>query len=122
MLLSFFPVLVSVGLVIVMGAVALFISSLLRPQNPYFEKRSAWECGVEPIGEANVGHFRVHFFLIAILFVVFDVETLFLFPWAVLLEDKSISSLIFIEMIIFIVVLAIGLAYAWGKGALDWFK
>ncbi len=122
MLLSFFPVLVSVGLVIVMGAVALFISSLLRPQNPYFEKRSAWECGVEPIGEANVGHFRVHFFLIAILFVVFDVETLFLFPWAVLLEDKSISSLIFIEMIVFIVVLAIGLAYAWGKGALDWFK
>ncbi len=122
MLFSFFPVLVFTGLATFMAVVAFIVSSILRPKNPYHEKLGAWECGMEPIGKANVGHFRVHFFIIAILFIVFDVETLFLFPWALLLEDKTISVLIFIEMIIFIVVLAIGLVYAWAKGALDWVK
>lgn len=120
MLLSYFPVLVMAGMVAFMGSAAFIVSSLMRPSNPYHDKLTPWECGMEPIGEANIGHFRVHFFIIAILFVVFDVETLFLFPWAVILNDKSISVLIFIEMVVFILVLAIGLIYAWGKGALDW--
>jgi NADH-quinone oxidoreductase subunit A len=99
---------------------AIVFSSLLRPKNPYSRKLSPWECGMEPVGDASVGRFRVHFFIIAILFIVFDVETLYLFPWAVLLSDSSISTLLFIEMFVFIVILVVGLAYAWGKGALDW--
>jgi NADH-quinone oxidoreductase subunit A len=98
----------------------LFVSSLLRPKNPYREKLKPWECGFEPIGEASKGHFKIHFFIIAILFIIFDVETLFLFPWAVILNDKSISMFIFVEMIIFIAILAVGLIYAWVKGALEW--
>lgn len=119
-MLNYLPILVMIGFAGFMGFAVLFIASLLRPKNPYKEKLTPWECGLEPIGEANTGRFRVHFFIIAILFVVFDVETLFLFPWATLLTDKSISLFIFVEMIIFIAVLAIGLIYAWVKGALDW--
>jgi len=120
MLLSYLPVLLMLGFVTFLAAMAIFVSSLFRPKNPYKQKLSPWECGMEPIGEANAGHFRIHFFIVAILFIVFDVETLFLFPWAVILTDKSIAVFVFIEMIIFIVVLAVGLIYAWVKGALEW--
>ena len=75
---------------------------------------------MEPQGDANEGRFRVHFFIIAILFIVFDVETLFLFPWAAILSDKRLSVFLFAEMIVFVVILAIGLIYAWVKGALEW--
>jgi NADH-quinone oxidoreductase subunit A len=109
-----------VGFVIVLGTGALVMSSLMRPRNPYREKLTAWECGMKPVGEADKGQFRVHFFIIAILFIIFDVETLFLFPWAVILSDKTISVLVFVEMFVFIVILAVGLVYAWAKGALDW--
>ena len=98
----------------------LCVSFLLRPKNPYPEKREPWECGFAPIGEASKGHFRIHYFIVAILFIVFDVETLFLFPWAVILADKSLAVFALVEMIIFIAVLAVGLIYAWVKGALDW--
>ena len=120
MLLSYLPVLVMAGLVTAVALAVLFISALLRPKNPYEGKLKPWECGLEPIGEASRGHFRIHYFVIAILFIIFDVETLFLFPWAVILSDKSISLFVFIEMIIFIGILAIGLIYAWVKGALEW--
>ncbi len=120
MLLTYLPVLLMLGFATIMALVVLFLSSIFAPKNPYKEKNKPWECGLEPIGDANQGHFRVHFFIVAILFVIFDVETLFLFPWAVLLTDKSISLFIFAEMILFVVVLAIGLIYAWQKGALDW--
>ena len=120
MLLSYLPVLIMMGLVSMMALAVLFVSSLLRPNNPYSEKLKPWECGLEPIGEASKGQFRIHFFIIAILFIIFDVETLFLFPWAVVLADKSISVFILVEMIIFIAILAVGLIYAWVKGALEW--
>ncbi len=120
MLIDYLPVLIITGFASFMGAAALFVSFLLRPSNPYREKNLPWECGMDPIGEANTGHTRIHFFIIAILFIVFDVETLFLFPWAVLLPDKGLSVFIFIEMFIFIAVLALGLVYAWVKGALEW--
>ena len=120
MLLSYLPVLIMMGLVSMMALAVLFVSSLLRPKNPYSEKLKPWECGLEPIGEASKGQFRIHFFIIAILFIIFDVETLFLFPWAVVLTDKCISVFILVEMIIFIAILAVGLIYAWVKGALEW--
>ncbi|MFQ5441486.1 MAG: NADH-quinone oxidoreductase subunit A [Thermodesulfobacteriota bacterium] len=120
MLLDYLPILIMVAVASFMGVMALIMSAVLHPKNPYKDKLSPWECGVEPIGDANVGHFRIHFFIIAILFIVFDVETLFLFPWAVIISEKSISAFIFVEMIVFIAVLAVGLVYAWVKGALDW--
>lgn len=119
-MLTYLPILMIVLMVTVMVIVPIFISKLLAPRNPYEAKGEAWECGVAPIGEADEGHFRVHFYIIAILFVIFDVETLFLFPWAVILATPEISTLLFIEMVIFVVVLAVGLIYAWAKGALDW--
>jgi NADH-quinone oxidoreductase subunit A len=120
MLLTYLPILIMMGFVSGLALAVLFVSSLLRPKNPYPAKLKPWECGLEPIGEASQGQFRVHFFIIAILFIIFDVETLFLFPWAVILADKSISLFVLVEMIIFIGVLAIGLVYAWVKGALEW--
>lgn len=120
MLLSYLPVLIMIGFVTFMALGALFASFLLRPRNPYKEKLSPWECGMEPVGEANKGHIRIHFFIIAILFIVFDVETLFLFPWAVILTEKGLSAFVFVEMVIFVAILALGLIYAWVKGALEW--
>ncbi len=119
-MLTYLAVIIMVGFVIGLGAAVLFMGSLMRPRNPYGRKLTPWECGMEPVGEASEGLFRVHYFVIAILFIVFDVETLFLFPWAVILTDKTISVLVFVEMFIFIVVLAVGLVYAWAKGALEW--
>lgn len=120
MVFSYLPVLVMIGIATVMAIGALFMSFVFRPRNPYRDKLSPWECGMEPVGDANTGHFRVHFFIIAILFIVFDVETLFLFPWAVILSEKALSSFIFVEMVVFIAILAVGLIYAWVKGALEW--
>ncbi len=120
MLLSYLPILFMIGMATFMAIGALVASFVMQPRNPYREKLTPWECGLDPIGEADSGHFRIHFFIIAILFIVFDVETLFLFPWAVLLNDVSLKMFIFIEMIIFILILGLGLIYAWAKGALDW--
>ncbi|MBI3754227.1 MAG: NADH-quinone oxidoreductase subunit A [Deltaproteobacteria bacterium] len=119
MLLSYLPVLIIVGFVTFLVIVVFFINSLLSPKNPYKDKLSPWECGMEPIGnDASAGHFKVHFFIIAILFIVFDAETLYLFPWAVVL--KKLGMVAFVEMFIFIAILLIGLIYAWAKGALEW--
>ncbi|MCP3677983.1 MAG: NADH-quinone oxidoreductase subunit A [Deltaproteobacteria bacterium] len=118
MLLTYLPVLLIIAITTAMALVVLFINAMLSPRNPYKAKLSPWECGMVPIGEADSGHFRVHFFVIAILFIIFDVETIFLFPWAVVL--KKIGIFAFVEMFIFIAVLALGLIYAWVKGALEW--
>ncbi|MEE8185967.1 MAG: NADH-quinone oxidoreductase subunit A [Thermodesulfobacteriota bacterium] len=118
MLLAYLPVLIIFAFTTTLAFIVLFINSMLSPKNPYKEKLSPWECGMEPIGDASSGHFRIHFFVIAILFIIFDVETIFLFPWAVVL--KKIGIFAFVEMFIFIAMLAIGLIYAWAKGALEW--
>lgn len=125
MLLTYFPVLVIMALVTVMGVAPLILNAILvptRPQGDFGLKGTPWECGMVPIGEANTGQFRIHFFIIAILFVVFDVETMFLFPWAVILTDPDLAILVFIEMVVFILILVVGLVYAWAKGGLDWVK
>lgn len=118
MLITYLPVLIIVGFVLFIAFSVLFINSLVSPKKPSHEKLTPWECGMEPVGNAAVGHFRIHFFIIAILFIVFDVETLFLFPWAVVLRSMGLFA--FIEMFIFIAILVVGLVYAWKKGALEW--
>jgi NADH-quinone oxidoreductase subunit A len=116
--MEFLPVLImAVGIVLVALA-TLFVSSLLRPSNPYPAKNMPYECGMDPVGEAAGGRFRVQFFVLAILFVIFDVETMFLFPWAVVLKEIGLVG--YVEMFVFMLLLLVGFAYAWLKGALEW--
>ncbi len=100
-------------------AVSLFMSRMVRPSNKTKEKLSTYECAETPVGDARI-HFNIQYYLIVIVFLIFDVEVLFLYPWAVQL--KTLGGLGFIEMVIFIEVLIIGLAYAWRKEALDWIQ
>jgi len=94
-----------------------FVSSLIRPTKPEPEKYVTYECSILPVGDARVQH-NVQYYLIALLFAVFDVEIVFLFPWA--LVFPSLGLLAVLEMFIFILILVVGLAYAWKKGALEW--
>lgn len=98
-------------------AVAFIIAYLLAPH--YFDraKASTYECGMVPIG-ANWGQIHVRYYIFAILFLIFDVETVFLYPWAVVFVD--IGAFAFWEMMLFIVILLFGLTYAWKKGVLQW--
>jgi len=94
-----------------------FLSRLLRPKHPYREKNINYECAEEPIGSSWI-QFNNRFYIFALIFVIFDVEVVFLFPWAVAFGRLGLFALI--EMVIFILVLFFGLFYAWRKGALKW--
>ncbi len=96
------------------------VARLLRPKNPTESKMTTYESGLDPIGDARV-QFNIRYYLYALLFVVFDVEAVFLYPWAVAFEDLSqLSAFALIEMVIFIFMLIIGLAYAWKKKVFTW--
>lgn len=118
MLLDYLPVFFMTGLVALLAVAILTVASLVRPARPYARKNQPYECGIDPTGDASVGQFKIHYFVIAILFIIFDVEALFLFPWAVVLIDIGLFG--YIEMFIFIFLLLVGFAYAWIKGALEW--
>ena len=105
--------LTGVGLV----AAALIIATLISPKSYSSQKGKAYECGVPTRGESMM-QFKVGYYLFAILFLMFDVETMFLFPWAVVCKTLGNAGLISVG--IFLVVLILGLAYAWRKGALEW--
>ena len=109
------------GMVMALGA--LITAWLLRPADPYDEKELTYDCGIEPFGPAW-GQFFVRYYIIALIFVVFDVEAIFLFPWAVvykkLVHPSALGPFALIEMFIFIAILLLGLAYAWRKGDLEW--
>ena len=98
-------------------ALALSASKLLRPSERYPEKSTTYESGMEPIGGAWI-QFNIRYYMFALVFVVFDVDTVFLYPWAVAFH--SLGLLAFIEALIFIAILVIALVYAWRKGALEW--
>jgi NADH-quinone oxidoreductase subunit A len=94
------------------------ISKIIGTSNQYKEKVSPYECGFEPIGEVRPNKFNVKFYLVAILFVIFDLEIAFMFPWAVSLKEIGLFG--YASMMIFLAVLTIGFAYEWKRGALDW--
>ena len=98
-------------------AVGLGMAWLLRPHRPGRIKKSTYECGLETVGETWV-QYKVQYYLFALVFVIFDVETMFLYPWAVAYNQLPLFALV--EMMIFIAILAVGLVYAWRKGALEW--
>ena len=108
-----------VFLIIALGLSFLFIiiNFALAPKNPDPEKLSSYECGFEPFNDSRM-EFDVRFYLVAILFIIFDLEIAFLFPWAISLG--KIGFLGFISMMIFLFILTVGFVYEWKKGALDW--
>ncbi len=97
----------------------MFGARLLRPSRPNDEKLSTYECGEEPIGDSWV-KFNVRFYVIALIFLIFDVEVVFLFPWALVYQKLGMFA--FIEMMIFLAILVAGYIYVWVKGDLDWDK
>ncbi len=114
---AYFPILV---FLIIAGVIAVAMvggSILAARQKPYAEKLSPYECGFEPFDDAR-RRFDVRFYLVAILFIIFDLEVAFLFPWAVSLS--SIGLFGFLSMLGFLAVLTVGFIYEWSKGALDW--
>jgi len=94
-------------------------SWLLRPRRPYPQKLSTYECGEEPIGPSRI-RFNIRFYVVALIFLVFEVEVVFLFPWALVFKDYGMFA--FTEMLIFLGVLIVGYAYVWVKGDLEWDK
>nr|CUR05077.1 ndhC [Acacia obtecta] len=96
---------------------AFLISGILAPINKRPEKLSSYESGIEPMGDAWL-QFRIRYYMFALVFVVFDVETVFLYPWAMSFDVLGVS--VFIEAFIFVLILIVGLIYAWRKGALEW--
>lgn len=116
-LANYFPVLVFIGAAFAFGAGTLVISYFLQPRLPDPEKLSAYECGSEPFSDARMP-FPVRYYIIAMLFVIFDIETVFIFPWAVVFNQLGLFGLV--EMLLFIVILLVGYFYAWKKGALEW--
>ena len=109
--------------------ITLFVSKLIRPDRPNPEKLTAYESGEEPVGPAWT-QFNIRFYIVALIFLLFEVEIIFLFPWATVFANKEFMKetngawgwFAVIEAVIFIVVLALGLVYAWVKGHLDWIK
>ncbi|CAN5679812.1 NADH-quinone oxidoreductase subunit A [soil metagenome] len=116
-LAQYLPVLIFIIVALVFGAVALSVGFALGPRRPDEEKLSPYECGFEPFEDARM-QFDVRYYLVAILFIIFDLEIAFLFPWAVALKD--IGLLGFSAMMVFLAVLVIGFVYEWKKGALEW--
>ena len=116
---NYLPIAILTIIGFVFVAVSLFMSRMVRPSNKTKVKLSTYECAETPVGDARI-HFNIQYYLIVIVFLIFDVEVLFLYPWAVQL--KTLGALGFIEMVLFIEVLIIGLAYAWRKEALEWIQ
>jgi NADH-quinone oxidoreductase subunit A len=114
---SFVTVAVYGGAAVVLVATLLGLGSLVRPRRPQPQKYISYESGVDPVGPA-FAQSQIRYYIFALLFVMFDVEAVFIFPWAVRLEALGVFGLV--EMTIFIVILALGLVYAWRKGVLRW--
>jgi NADH-quinone oxidoreductase subunit A len=114
---QYFPILVFLGIAVVLALVMLVLPMLVGRQKPDTAKNSPYECGFEAFGDAR-GKFDVRFYLVAILFIIFDLEVAFLFPWAVSLRE--IGEFGFWSMMGFLSVLTIGFIYEWKKGALEW--
>ena len=117
---DFLPVAIFIVLAIILLIAPLVIQSLISPRfNKGGDKLEIYECGELPEGSAWV-QFNIRFYIIALIFIIFDVEVVFLFPWAVVFKDLGLIA--FIEVMIFLGILVVGFAYVWSKGDLDWVK
>ncbi len=123
MLENYFPILVFILVGVVFGVAPILLGWLVAPNRPDSEKLSPYECGFEAFEDARM-KFDVRYYLIAIIFILFDLEIAFLFPWATIFKEivqtESIKLFGFFEMLVFIAILVVGYVYAWAKGALEW--
>lgn len=119
MLTDFGRVLLFFIIAAVFVAAGLFVAYLLRPKKWYPEKLTTYECGEEPVGSSWI-KYNIRFYVVALVFLIFEVETVFLFPWAVVFQNLGLFA--FIEMVIFLIILLVGYAYVWVNGDLDWDK
>jgi NADH-quinone oxidoreductase subunit A len=117
MLLEYLPILIFLGISTAVGVSLLVIGGLLGPRRPNSEKLSAYECGFEAFEDSR-SKFDVRYYLVAILFIIFDLEIAFFIPWAVALEQLGMTGLA--AMLIFVIELVIGFFLVWKKGALEW--
>jgi len=117
MLQNYLPILIFMAIGLVFGAAMIAIGFLLSPRRPDAEKLSPYECGFEAFEDSRM-KFDVRFYLVAILFIIFDLEIAFLFPWAVVL--KEVGNAGFWAMMLFLAILVVGFIYEWKKGALQW--
>ena len=114
---SYFPILLFIFVALAFGVVTLIVSYLVQPKYPEPEKLSTYECGSEPFSDARMP-FPVRYYIFAMLFVIFDIEIIFLYPWAVVFDKIGLIGLL--EMIIFIGLFVVAYVHAWRKGALEW--
>lgn len=117
MLEGYLPILIFIAIALGLSVVMLAMGKMLSPSNPYKEKNSPYECGFEAFEDSRM-KFDVRYYLVAIMFIIFDLEIAFLFPWAVVLQDIGMVG--FLAMMIFLGVLVVGFVYEWKKGALEW--
>ncbi len=114
---EFLPVVLFLAVALGFAAVTIVLSRLVQSNRHNVVKLEPYECGIEPLTDAR-DRYSIRYYLIAMLFVVFDVETVFMFPWAVMLEKLGVFG--FVEMMVFLFILVVGFVYAWKKGALEW--
>ena len=117
LLIGYLPILIFIAIAVVLAGIMVIASQIVARQKPDSEKLSQYECGFAPFEDAR-GKFDVRFYLVAILFIIFDLEVAFLFPWAVSLGTIGVFG--YVSMVVFLGVLTVGFVYEWKKGALDW--
>lgn len=117
MLKNYVPILIFIGVGVALGLVMIALGRVLAPNKPDSEKLSPYECGFEAFEDSRM-KFDVRYYLVAILFIIFDLEIAFLFPWAVVLEEIGVFG--FLSMMLFLGILVVGFIYEWVKGALEW--
>jgi NADH-quinone oxidoreductase subunit A len=117
MLAEYFPILLFLIVALAVGVAPLVLGKVLGPSRPDPEKLSPYECGFEAFEDARM-KFDVRYYLVAILFILFDLEIAFLFPWAVVLDEIGLAG--FLSMMLFLGILTVGFVYEWMKGALEW--
>ncbi|HZS50869.1 MAG TPA: NADH-quinone oxidoreductase subunit A [Bryobacterales bacterium] len=114
---EYIPILIFLAIAIAFPVVTILIARLVRPQFPFKEKLEAYECGIQAASDSR-GRYTVRFYIVAILFVIFDVETIFLFPWAIQYSVLGLFGLV--EMLVFLAILIVGYIWIFRKGALEW--
>jgi NADH-quinone oxidoreductase subunit A len=117
MLSEYLPIAIFLTIATIIGAVLLIVGRLLGPRKPAAEKLAPYECGFEAFEDARM-KFDVRYYLLAILFIIFDLEVAFLFPWAVVLDELGMAGVWVMSS--FLLILTLGFAYVWKKGALEW--
>ena len=115
---GYVPILILGALAVTFAVLSLVVSAILRPRRPTPAKRAPYECGIEPVRLPKTERFPVKFYVVAMLFIIFDIETIFLFPWAVSFRSLGLFGLV--EMIVFIGLVFVAYVYVWQKGGLEW--